>query len=156
MHSQSLGQTTARARAAVARAVLCAQHSTTSSGGSSSSLGSPSSDDSLGRGSSPEHPSAERQPSKDHQPHQERSPQVRDQGMGPSNGLQRNLLAQYKSHPEGSRAQAKAAAGTRVTFGRGQPLQPLPEGSPSPFQVSVLAFQHGAWCHFCASYDMTG
>ena len=122
--------------------MLCSQHSTASSGCSShcsssgSSLGRPSSEDSLGSSSSPERPAGECELSNG-QSHQERNGDVRDQGPVLANGLQRNLLAQYKGHTEGSRMQAKAAAGTRVTFGRGQPLQPLPEGSPSPFQVSI-------------------
>ena len=159
MSSQRLDQATARARAAVARAVLCPQPSATSSGGtlhrsSSSDSGrassSVSSQDSLGSSAVSERVSEECKASTS-QPRQRRDGDVRDKGTASCNGLQHNLLAQYKADSEASRGQAKgkAAEGARVTFGRGQPLQALPEGSHLPFQVCVwvilcLGLQQGA------------
>ena len=149
MGSQCLEQTTAQARAAVARAVLCPQPSATLSGSSSTSSHSGklssciSSQDSLESAALPERKSAECD-APTSQPCQHRDADGRGEGTMPRNDLQRNLLAQYKANSEGSRVQAKAAEGTRVDFGRGQPLQPLPEGSPSPFQVcTYVASQAG-------------
>ena len=139
MGSQHLDQTTLRARAAVARAVLCPQQhsaSTFSSSSSSSESGRLSSRDSLGSAPSPERQSVECKASTS-QSQQHRKGDVRDEEAAPCKDLQRNLLPQCKSDSDGSRRQARAAEGSRVTFGRGQPLQPLPEGSPSPFQVRV-------------------
>ena len=139
MHSHHLDQTTARARAAVAWAVLCPQQhsaSTFSSSSSSSELGRLSSQDSLRSAPSPERQAVECKAFAS-QSHQHRKGDVRDEQTASCKDLQRNLLAQYKSDSDGSRRQAKAAEGSRMTFGRGQPLQSLPEGSPSPFQVFV-------------------
>lgn len=92
---------------------------------------------------SPERESEETEEASTSQPRQHRNVDTRDEGgtIAPCNGLQRNLLAQYKSDSEGSRMRAQGAQGAiGPSFGRGQPLQPLPEGSPSPFQVCVLTW----------------
>lgn len=146
--SQNLDHTTARARAAVARAVLC-EHPSPSSSGPSSQHSSSSSDS--GRASSCRSsqdsraseglPERETEEASTSQPRELRNVDNRSEGgtTAPCNGLQRNLLAQYKSDSEGSRMRAQGAQGAiGPSFGRGQPLQPLPEGAPSPFQVCVL------------------
>lgn len=141
MGSQSLEQTTARARAAVARTVLCPQPSTTLSGCSSHCSGSSSDSGRRSSGVSSQDPqSLPERESEEGKASTSQSPQRRDarhEGTTPCNDLQRNLLAQYRAESEESRMQGKAAEGARVTFRQGQPLQPLPEGFPSPFQVSV-------------------
>lgn len=157
MGSQGLEQTTARARAAVARAVLYPQPSATFSSSSSSDSGRPrsslSSQDSLGSAALPERESKECEASTS-QPRQHRHVDGSDEGTTPRNDLQRNLLAQYKAVSEGSRMQAKAAEGKRVTLGGGQPLQPLPEGSPSPFQVCVYVYVSSRAFDFAATVWM--
>lgn len=159
--SQNLDHTTARARAAVARAVLC-EHPSAGSSGPSSQRSSSSSSDS-GRASScrssqdslasasPERKSEETEEASTSELCQHRNVDTRDEGgTSPCNGLQRNLLAQYKSDSEGSRMRAQGAQGAiGPSFGRGQPLQPLPEGSPSPFQVCVL--DCSTLLHHCGS-----
>ena len=145
LSSQHLEQATAQARAAVARAALCPQPSCngcsshrTSSNSSDSSRPSTcvSSQDQLRSAALPEREAGECEASTS-QPGQHRDGHVRDEGTVSCNDLQRNLLAQYKADSEGSRVQTKAAEDASGTFGRGQPLQPLPEGSPSPFQVCL-------------------
>ena len=137
LSSQQWGKTTARARAAVARAVLSPQHSVSSG----DSLRRSSSSNSGQRSSiatsqdSPEHDSGDYMPLPG-QSHRHLDSEMRQGEDSSYNALQRNLLAQYKDSSEGYRPQVKAAEGSSVTFGRGQPLQALPEASSSAFQVS--------------------
>lgn len=148
LSTQHWGSTTARARAALAQSVLCPQHSASSSdnlqrnssgGLASSSLGADSQD-------SLEHSSGGSLPSPG-QSQQDQDSLTRDGDRVPYKALQRNLLAPYKDSSEGSRPQTKAAEGTSVKFGRGQPLQALPEASTSAFQVSHPGVTARTCCH---------
>ena len=110
----------------------------------------------MGSGALPERESGERQEASTSQPRQHGDRDVRDEGTVPCHDMQCNLLAQYKADSEGSRVQAKgkAVGGAGVTFGRGQPLQPLPEGSPSPFQVCVYLWISSRALDFASSVQM--
>ena len=145
--SQGLGQTTARARAAVARAVLCpsaysqsleAHHTTRSPYGPDSGRDS--------QGSPPEHLDSRREQQSQgvsQRQGQWESPGQHDgQSQRPGHdGIQRNLLAPYTA----SKATSAARGGGedqrdgcgRVGYGRsrGQSLQALPEATSAAFQV---------------------
>lgn len=130
-----MSKTTARAGAAVTRAVLCqdsqdsASFSNSSHGSSFGSMDSGRHSPELSSQDSAEHSSGDLQSHSDSQ-------QTKDSQGVPYNALQHNLLAQYKPESEESRLQAKGTEGTSVSFGRGQPLQALPEEASSALQVS--------------------
>lgn len=131
MQSQDLGQPTAGARAAVARAVLCTKSPHYNSSNEPSQQQS---------GSSPDTPNgiAGQQLQSGHEEKLHRHLNGHSHGK---DGLQRNLLAPYKA--------ARPAAVTAVNhadrdgFGRGQSLEALPEGSSLVFQV---IFQFSVSC----------
>ncbi len=125
LQSQDLGQTTARVRAAAARAVLCTdspQHKSSNEPSQQQSGSAPDKSNGItGQQSQSGH---------EEQSHR----QLNGLSHG-KDGLQRNLLAQYEG--------AKPAVATAVKhtdrdgFGGGQSLEALPEGTSLVFQVSI-------------------
>ena len=125
LQSQELGQTTARARAAVARAVLCTkapQHL---------SSNEPSQQQ---PGSSPDAPNgtAGQQLQSGHEEQLYRQHNGHSHGK---DGLQRNLLAPYKAARPAVAPAVNHA--DRDGFGKGQSLEALPEGNLLVFQVII-------------------
>lgn len=125
LQSQDLGQPTARARAAVARAVLCTKSPRHKSSNEPSQQQSGSSPDTLNGISGQQLQSG-------HEEHLHRQLNGHSHGK---DALQRNLLAPYEA--------ARPAAATAVNhadrdrFGRGQCLEALPEGNSLLFQVPI-------------------
>lgn len=123
LHSQDLGQPTARARAAVARAVLCTKSPRYKSSNEPSQQQSGSSPDTLNGISGQQLQSG----------HEEQLHRQLNGHSHGKDGLQRNLLAPYEA--------ARPAAATAVNhadrdrFGRGQSLEALPEGNSLLFQA---------------------
>ena len=135
---QHHGQTSARAKEAVAQAVLGSQDGTSSSGSSNerSSMESNRQSSELSFQASPERRSGSFKAPLT-QSLQHLSGDSSNRGVMPYSALQRNLLAQYKAEAERTRPQATAVEDAQGPFGRGQPLQSLPEGTSSTFQVNL-------------------
>ena len=125
VQSQDLGQPTAGARAAVARAVLC----TKSPQHKSSKEPSPQQP---GSSTDKSNGIAGQQSQSGHDEQSHRQLNGHSHGKG---GLQRNLLAQY----EGARPGAAKALNQadQDGFGGGQSLEALPEGNSLVFQVTI-------------------
>ncbi len=125
LQSQDLGQPTARAQAAVARAVLCTKSPQHQSSNEPSQQ-QPS--------SSPDKPNgtAGQQLQSGHEEQLHRQLNGHSHGK---DGLQRNLLAPYEAaRPAAASAVSHA---DRDGFGRGQSLEALPEGNSLVFQVII-------------------
>jgi hypothetical protein len=124
LQSQVLGQPTARARAAVARAVLCESPQHKSSNEPSHQH--------LGSSPAKLNGIAGQQSRSGHEEQSHRQLNGHSHGR---DGLQRNLLAPY----EGARPGVAKAVNQvdRDGFGGRQPLEALPEGNSLVFQVTI-------------------